>query len=290
MHPWNKCFFKKLFFYFYGIVLSLCFVQDSFARSPDKQIFWTAFQDLPPKYFKTSDGQYRGLCYDILREAEARLQDIEIRTYGFHPWKRIQAELAEGRLDLVFGVARNKKREAQYFFVRQPLYDVNHVAASRINDKVLLSSLEDLKTFSKTNRILTNRGSATARYLKKLNIQNIDDRGPDLLQNLKKLQAGRGRLFYFHDLGIYWHLKHSEDLKIKVLPVSFNRYYHYLALHPRHEPTLGARFATVLKDMKDDGTLQKLRQRYLGLERSLKHHNMPDLTTKEATSHLEPNL
>jgi hypothetical protein len=76
-------------------------------------ILKTAAQDSRQKYFKREGQNYiTGICVDVLRAIEEIDSDLVfIGDQEFMPFKRIEFDLEEGRLDCFTGFIKNEERQ-----------------------------------------------------------------------------------------------------------------------------------------------------------------------------------
>ena len=229
----------------------------------------TEYQDSCPKYYQNDDrsSKFQGICIDIIRALEKEVPDLKIIAQNrFIPFKRIQQNLKNNKIDIFVGFAKNDKRVRQYQFVDIPLYEVNHVVAVRSDDSVAVKSFDDIRNLSDDNVILTNLGTATERYLKKQNGLNVDSLATNLEANFRKMLAKRGRFVYFHDMGLVSIVKRLyPDGEVKVLPTSFKKYNHYLAFSPGTPQSVVKKVEIALQRLADRGVLKKIQAKYSSL-------------------------
>lgn len=83
---------------------------------------------------ETSDGQWRGLAVDVLRQLAASAGDT-IR-FKMYPWPRAQAMVELGQADILIGPYRSPERENLYAFFDLPFY----------RDRVLFYARQDSTT------------------------------------------------------------------------------------------------------------------------------------------------
>jgi polar amino acid transport system substrate-binding protein len=227
----------------------------------------TAYQESYPKYYQEgtpNNAAPQGLCIDILHAIE-KTTGLHIRApYGFMPFKRLQAQLANGRIDLFIGMAKNKARLKKYIFIDTPLYEVNHIIAACQNDEVNVRNFEDIRNLAPNNIILTNYSTATERFLKTQEGLNVDSEGTSIAANLKKLLYGRGRFICFHDLGLLGAIErygYAED--VRVLPLILKTYNHYIAFAPDTPEKVINQIDLAVQKLNASGELAKIRARYV---------------------------
>lgn len=227
----------------------------------------TEYQNSYPKYYLTDNKDKKevvGLCIDMIKAVEKKLPEIKIiSNKGFIPFKRIQANLYNGKIDVFFGFAKNRNRLKKYIFIDIPLYEVNHVIAVRRDDNIKINTFDDIRKLMGDNRILTNFGTATENFLNKQGGLEVDSGGKDLTKNLIKLILKRGRFVYFHDIGLISTIK--RDLKktdIKILPTSFRKYHHYVAFSRKVPKKVIEKFVSAIKKLSNNGDLKRIQEKY----------------------------
>ena len=241
----------------------------------DPVVLETAYQPLPPKYWRDDAGRMHGLGWRILRAVDDRLPNVEIPPSDFLPWPRLQGELTEGRLDVFFGMARSARRAALYDYIEPPIYAVTHVAVVRSSDLIQPTSLAAIKDLP-PGTVATNYGSATERYLRDAGIE-LAAGAPELSRNLLLLSRGRIRMFYFHDLGIAHHLQIVGDHSFRVIQGDFRRYYHYLATRKNLPVHVLEDLTQAVAGLEADGSLAAVRARYVGFDADVVQPPVPRL-------------
>jgi hypothetical protein len=79
----------------------------------------TAAQDSAPKYFLNKNMD--GLCVEIINAIEKVNSSIKFKGYEtFLPFKRIQNNLEDGKIDVFFGFTKSKEREENIFLLILP--------------------------------------------------------------------------------------------------------------------------------------------------------------------------
>ena len=153
----------------------------------------TSFDNNPPKFMKNDNGKFMGLCVELL---ELISQDTGIHfqhSSDFIPKKRYRMQLESGKIDLMLGLSKNKKREQIYQF-GEPLYSVKLVGVVPKSHTAALNSLNSINTFLSGQRALSVYGSGSAKSIKKYGVK-LDDGGRTVEANLTKMSKGRGKLF-----------------------------------------------------------------------------------------------
>lgn len=156
----------------------------------------------PPKWQGFSNNQPTGLCPELmalLEKADSRLH-IEFPASAL-PQKRLEATVQEGTLDLICGLTRNAERESRFNYIDQPIFSMNYVLFARTQDIVSAGSWDAVRKLGKDGLILLNYDSSAISRLKLIDGLHVDTSGRTIESNLIKLLNGRGRFFYYHQLG-----------------------------------------------------------------------------------------
>lgn len=230
----------------------------------------TAAQESYPKFYKSSNGKMQGLEMDIMGAIEKIAPDIRFvgdndDTIRVVPWKRVQSMLVQNQLDIIFGIADNAKRRTKgMMFFSTPLYKINYVFATTVDDNINISSLKDIEALKLKGKILALSGSASASALKKQNANLIiDAQAPTVKTNLEKLINKRGRFFYYHDLGILSSIKKERlQSQIKILPISLKSSNHKAAYSKQLPKEVVDKISKALQTLSENGELVKIYQKY----------------------------
>ncbi|MDX1695099.1 MAG: transporter substrate-binding domain-containing protein [Ketobacteraceae bacterium] len=230
-------------------------------EGPAKPLF-TLYQESFPKYYSTDGGQsYQGLCIEIIDALQEEMPGYQLKNKGgAAPIKRVESLLVSGEIDFFVGMARNAAREEKILYIDTPLYSVNHVIALRRDDRAQLQSFADLAA---AGSILTTKDSGTARFLEKQKGLDVDDGARTIEANLKKLVNNRGRVLYFHDIGLYSAVKqlgYSDSVRIGAH--SFKHYQHYLVLRKDLPIAHVDSFIRAVELLKNSGKLDAISKNY----------------------------
>ncbi len=208
-----------------------------------------------------------GICVDILAALERDVPDLTFSVTKASPFKRILHELEKGGTDFFCCAARKEEREKKDIYLDTPVYKCSYIVAVRADDTISVENFDDIRKLAPDNVILTNAGTAAERFLKKQGGLSIDARGKDIPQNLKKLQAKRGRFYFFHDLGLASTLKRGfQGQGLKVLPASFREYHHYAVFAKHSDPEVVDRVGAALKKLAERGELKAIFEKYVSME------------------------
>ena len=253
--------------FLYMLAIAAVFLSSAVPALADPAELTTAFQESFPKYYavKTDDGtEIQGLCIDILHGIE-KITGFKIHASNdFIPFKRLQSQLASGQIDLFIGMAKNEVRLRKYIFLKTPLYEVKHIIVARRNDPVTITNFDDIRSLAPDNIILTNYSTATERLLKAQKGLRVDSEARSITANLKKLLYGRGRFLCFHDLGLMSTIEHEGySDKIRIFPVIFKSYYHYIAFSPNTPDNVVQQINLAVQQMKTSGELEEIKARHV---------------------------
>jgi len=224
----------------------------------------TAAQDSAPKYYE-ENGVMKGLCVDIINELVAEVPELQIKGYdNFLPFKRLQRYLENGDIDIFVGLKKTQDREAKYNFVPIPIYTVNYFLIARSDDDFVFTDNTKLSDFSKDDSILTVFGSAAERFLSKENCSNILPIAKNPENLIQMLLYKRGRFAFYHNLGIEAGLKKNNAYsKVKVIPLRFYTYSHYIALSKKVSPSIANKIELAVRKMQSNGFLAKTYSKYV---------------------------
>lgn len=248
-----------------GIIILIILMGTPFSSlSADVIVLRTAAQESYPKYYKLGDQLMGGICVDIMQAIENENPKIKFAGYQeFLPFKRLQAYLELGQLDVFFGFKKTEIRVQSYAFVDIPLYEINYVVAIRTDSKVNIKSFDDIRALGKKGTILTIYGTAASRFLHKQGGLFVDDAAKTPLVALKKLKSKRGNFVFYHDLGLKSLIKRGKLAReIKILPVSFSTYYHYVAFQKNTSLKTFNQVKSTLEKLNVNGELSRIRRKY----------------------------
>jgi len=212
-----------------------------------------------------------GVCVDIIQAIEK--VDSKIKFTGYHeflPFKRLQAYLEKGQLDVFFGLKKTEKRLENYVFLDIPLYKLNYILVVRSENNINLNSFNDIRKLGRKGLILTVYGSAARKFLQEQGGLFVDSAAKNPLIALKKLIADRGTFVFYHDLGLKGLItKEKLEKKVRILPVSFSTYYHYSAFSKKIPIETIDRVNVALEKLKDNGELTSIWRKYSLMEYNL---------------------
>ena len=221
----------------------------------------TEYHDTQPKFIQNEDGGFSGLCVELMRSIERQARIDFTHPAHFVPQKRIQADLAQGRIDVSCGLKKTAGRSTSLFF-SEPLYTVAYMILGRRDEPLRFNSIADLAALDQEAPIRSVQGSGSTQELRP-RLQSLDDSARDVETNLRKLLAGRGRVLVHYDLALRYEIAQSA-LSEQVMPVGQNiePYAHHLVFARHVDPALIARIDAAIRTLKVNGEWQAILARY----------------------------
>ena len=227
------------------------------------QTFRVGVEDAsPPKWLDYVGGRPSGFCADLF----ALLMGIQ-PTLAFQisphavPQKRMEADLQEGRIDLICGLTRTPQRATHFRYAEPAIYTLDYVLFARSDDPVAPRTWDDVRALGPDGVILLNYDSSAVGRLQSLGGMQLDATARTIEQNLRKLQSGKGRFFFYTRTG---GMEEIERLKLsrslRVVEPAFDRQpFHVLV--GRHVPQKHLELLEeTLRALDASGRLKSLRQ------------------------------
>jgi polar amino acid transport system substrate-binding protein len=222
----------------------------------------TDFQDSASKVVRNSEGRYEGICVDLIRLIEHRSRLRFVLPEDFSSLKRIEDDLANDKVNVVFALLRNPDRERLARFV-VPLYPIRYVVVARADDTVAPTSAEEFKTVSHDRPVLTVFGSMIAGYIASLGLK-ADEGGMTVAQNFEKILAGRARFLVYQDLALRYELSKPEFRgKLKILPFELKSQDLWLVASAHADPAIIAELKGQIEWLKSTGLWDQTVDKYL---------------------------
>ena len=223
-------------------------------------------QQNPPKYFPVG-AEHLGICGEIYAALQSALEAEGVSVqidHQLYPVSRIKKVVEKSSNGVYCGAGRNAKREALYHFSAIPVYDVANQLVAHRDDSYDPLSFDDLAA---SGDLIGGRyATSSTRYLQQQSGLLIEDQFETLDQGLALLATQRRiRWFFYHDLGIFYALKHS-DLPLRVVPTKLRSYSHWM-IYSRSMPEDHRRaLDRALLSMQQSGQLAEIEQRYKRLD------------------------
>ena len=206
--------------------------------------------DYPPMMIK--DGQLPGFSIEIITEAARRVgEDVSVQ---FLPFQRA-VKIVQHRTDVIHpALYRNSRRENDYTWMAKYM-SVNNV---------FLTLREPIDTIEAARELKSIGVEAKAQMdmlMTELGFKNLE-RVERAELNARKLMAQRLDAWALTDMLALWkwrELGMSEPL-IPGKPVSFSPV--YLVAGPDFSQEIADRYERAIREMLDDGTIEKILQKY----------------------------
>lgn len=207
-----------------------------------------------------------GLCIDILRAIER--VDPTLKFVGDQTWQplpRIEAGLANGRLDAFCALLPEDSAEAKYTFIEPPVMTVNFYLVARADDDVQIANWDDVRKLGKQGVILAINGIGILRKLREEGGLQIDAGTYTAKGNLEKLLAGRGRFYYRRSPGLETEIRTAGMTgKVKILPAIMQSEQWYMALSKTIPADTADRIRKAIGTLKTRGELEKIQNKWAG--------------------------
>lgn len=222
-------------------------------------------EDVFPYSF-TENGNKKGIDYDLIMEANKRMQIKADIT--FSPWKRMITTVEEGGYDAGFSVFYKKEREVFGIYAKTPLHYSKYSIFVKKGSEFKFESIKDLhgKTVGNIRGYKLNEEFDRAVSEGKIIVEEANE----IAQNAKKLEAGRiDCVLGHHDLMLYTLKKLNLSDHIVPLPIPVEERKSAYLIFSRNGKNIADKNAfvnkynTVLEEMMRDGTYQKINDKYL---------------------------
>jgi len=232
----------------------------SVAQSFDDITFMT--ENYPPYNFIEND-QLQGVSVDLIAAIFKKLQSKLTRdSILLLPWARGYSDLLTKKSTCLFAVTRTKERENKFKWVG-PITSADFSLISRVDRKIKINSIHDI------NQLYV--GAVNGDWGEQLLINTKIDSGrldsisgkDVILRSIKKLDLNRIDLFSHSFNAVKWELS-----KNKISALEYESVYVldkgdlYYAFHIDTPNKLIQQFQSALEEIKQQGELQKILQRY----------------------------
>jgi len=254
---------KKLILLIFGLLL---FAQEKIYICDDSAQW-------PPFIFKQKDEKLAGISVDIAKEVFKRINTpykIELI-----PWKRclyLVANYDKVKKYQMFMDGAYSKKRAEYFYISDPVY-YTHPSACYNKDKTTGTKLyKTLKQTPEKLRYCDVNGYQTETYYRFLGLGKdvkIDQGAKSTCDVLKKISRGRCDVMiggYEGTIGyaLSGKCKIPENISFLLLPEKYaTAYYMFVSKKYPKAKELINKINSALKEMKKDGTYQKILDKWL---------------------------
>nr|WP_314900756.1 ABC transporter substrate-binding protein [uncultured Deefgea sp.] len=218
----------------------------------------------PPKWIGSSQHKMKGFCPDLFKLLSSKDASLAfIYPLGFQPQKRIEHEVENATLDLLCALTRNTEREARFQYINHVLYNMDFVLVVRAQDSISPQSWDEIRLLGNQGTILLNYDSSAIGRLSNLGGLSLDSTGQTIEINLKKLQHGRGRFFYYPRYGVMAEMRrlgNSQQFRLTSPALETVPFYLIAGKHLSNKVLLSLQGA--LQAAEKSGELQQLRNKW----------------------------
>ncbi|KAB8031779.1 substrate-binding periplasmic protein [Fluviispira multicolorata] len=236
------------------LIISFLFAIQVSSLAQEKIILTT--EDYPP-FNMTENGKITGIATDILREAFKRA-NIEY-SLEMYPWVTAFQMTLKQKDTGVFSAVKTPEREMQFKWVG-PIAEDNWVLIALKGSKIKINQFEDAKNYL----IGVYNGDALYQHFMKSGFtigKNIILTPKDRL-NAVKLKEGHIDMWATESKLGFWLAKVEKVDNLKVLYV-IKKTELYIAFNLNTDQNIINKLNFSIKEMKDDGTVDKINKLYL---------------------------
>lgn len=234
------------------------------AQNNESALLFLGEQDYAPISFE-ENGQVVGISPDIIREVFKRMgYEVKLQLL---PWKRVQEMVKDGEADGFFSPYKSVERQTLYTFPLEPLLIEKNVFVVHKDSSITYDGdISKLKSYG----IGTLMGyTILDKHLENHLITNVDI-SPNVEASLNKLLSGERKVDLVVNTNYilqYTAKKMNITDSLKELSPPLAEVPSYLAFTKKKDQTaLIANFEMELKKMKQDGSYQKILEKYLGAQ------------------------
>jgi polar amino acid transport system substrate-binding protein len=240
------------------MVLAVLFFSAS-AYAEDVMKF--SFSEMFPPYSWEADGKVQGILIDITDEAIHKRMGISV-SHSLYPWKRAQHQVMQGVLDahITNGIVREEWAEHSDEVVMKLEWGIYVKAGNPELEQIKKAkSLEELKNFLFVDHL----GNGWAK-------SNLTDKGFHVFMAYdqeaiyKMLVKGRGDININTAHVARYHIKNLglQDQIVELPPVTPGNPFHLVIGKKSPFTKILPEFDKVIQQMKDDGSLQAIIDKY----------------------------
>ncbi|MBN1967867.1 MAG: transporter substrate-binding domain-containing protein [Candidatus Delongbacteria bacterium] len=251
-------------------VLSMMFVVLMMTNITFSMVLNLATLESPPQEFTDSEGNPNGFNIEVIREA-AKRAGFDIKVV-FHPWKRALQNAFDGEVDGIIDAGYNEERALHLLYPSENIYTEEIFLFKRKGtDLILKDNLSNSPEISVGVGRGFYYGGIVQDILDRKGFKNIEEVN-SYEQNIKKLIAGRFDALVANELNAVYEAKKlgvSNQIE-KCLNEKDNQPYllssskTYLAFSKKTvKQELVDKFDQALKEIKKDGTYDKIKKKYM---------------------------
>ncbi len=243
-------------------VLSLC----TWLSAPaEGQLLFLGEENVPP-YSYMENGQQKGTDYDVIQEVAKRMK-IQVNI-KFTPWKRMKVFVEKGRCDAGFTMFYVKEREKFGIYARPPLHYSTYSVFVKKGHEFPFDSVRDLygKKVGNVRGYKIGENFDKAVEEGRITVEEVSHKQ----LNIKKLAGGRIECFVSHHdttLAAMKKMGFSGNIVPLQKPIKESKeaflIFSKAGKNIANKEEFVKKFSSVLEKMKQDGTIQKICDKYL---------------------------
>jgi polar amino acid transport system substrate-binding protein len=236
------------------LVFSLFVLSVDFAHAQEISV---VTEEWPPYNFKRN-GEIVGLGTDIVK---ATLDKADIKyTIRMYPWARAYKKALNEKGTLIYTMVRNDEREWRFKWVGP--FASRQVALFKLAERtnIVVSSLDDARKYN----IGLVRDDATHEFFRKHEFKKIN-LATDETQNVKMLFKGRIELITGNEVALGYRMKQLgyRFSQVEKVFTFVDKGGYYMGISNGTPGNITIRITEAFDQIKRDGTLEKIRNKYL---------------------------
>ncbi|MET0106670.1 MAG: transporter substrate-binding domain-containing protein [Sedimenticola sp.] len=228
-------------------------------------VFTVAYSYNFPPYSFEVDGEMRGILVDVIDHALRERMNIPVVHKGY-PWVRAQEQVKLGKAD-AFITNPTSERKGYTRISEESIIQPERKVFSRA-DHPKLAEMRTIQSFEQMVGFTVGVAIGNGFYKKMVVNKGIPintDYAPHFKQVLQKVASGRNDLTFAPTESTHYYLK-SLGLQDQVIELSETRLHqsNYALCIGQQSPFVSIlpQFNTVIRKMREDGTLQAIVQKY----------------------------
>ncbi len=210
-HDWVANVKSGIFFVFF-LFSSLFWTLFSIKGYGELKPIVVAYPEFKPLSY-VEDGVKKGICVDIMASVFSKYFKLEISEL---PWKRAQAGLESGVVDLIPCIVKSADRE-QFAIFSDPIADVSFVFLTYKDSPINITQLSDVRQL----RAATFRGDSIYNIYDPTTLTQVAD-VPSLLKFIARKRADIAVVSRILFETPYGELSEEEKSKLKILDFTFS--------------------------------------------------------------------
>lgn len=205
-----------------------------------------------------------GLSVEVIQAVQRIDPTLKFVGQGvMRPLRRVEADLAAGKIDVFFGLVRDSERAAKHLVLSPPLYSQFTQLAVRSEDPINIKTFDEIRPLGEAGIIGVPRGSAYVDHLKGLGGLRVDDGVASVSSTLQKLIAGRVRFVFYGSAVLRKYIQEDGlEAKVRLLPTRFNSVDVCVMAARTADPQLVLRIERALERLRASGELAAIQEKY----------------------------